>query len=173
VDQFRVGEEGWLLERDPSVYQGMDRHTGRATYHFKIPKGARRLDVGFNGDLRGAKVEAVAWVGGRQYNLFDDRRVAYSLVSVEWGVQGVDTVDVTVHHHLRPVPVVGGWTVARWVDLGSETEVSPAFRVTRSLYYRHPGGRTLELCNLPGQVLTVQREALIGRPASVALPRGS
>jgi hypothetical protein len=168
VEQFRVGEAGWLLERDPSAYQGIGRqHAGQTTYHFKIPKEGRRLDVRFAEDLRGAKVDAVVLAGGRPYNLLDGRRVGDAQLSVEWGVPGVDGLDITVHHHLRPVPVVAAWTIARWIDLGAQLDISPAFRVTRSLYYRHPGGRTVELCNLQGQTLTVERGSLVGVPATV------
>jgi hypothetical protein len=173
LEQFRVGESAWLLERDPTAFQGMDReHAGRSTYRFRLPREARRLDLRFGEDLRGAKVDAVAWAGTRQFSLLDGRRVADSRVSLEWGVPGVEEIDVTVHQHLRPVPVVAEWTVARWVDLGAEQDISPAFRVTRSLYYRHPGGRTVELCNLPAQPLTVDRGSLVGVPASVVLRRG-
>jgi len=168
VEQFRVGEAAWLLERNPSAYQGMSRdHAGQVTFRFQIPRDARRLDVRFAEDLRGAKVDAVAMAGGRQYNLLDGRRVADQQLSLEWGVPGVDALEVTVHQHLRSVPVVAAWTVARWVDLGAELDVPPAFRVTRSLYYRHPGGRTVELCNLPAQALTVERGSLVGLPASI------
>lgn len=168
VEQFRVGEPAWLLERDPSAFQGMTReHAGQSTFHFKLPKEARRLDVKFAEDLRGAKVDATAVAGGRQYNLFDGRRIADAQVSVEWGVPGVEALEITVHQHLRPVPVVAAWTVARSVDLGAELDIPPAFRVTRSLYYRHPGGRTVALCDLPAQALTVERGSLVGLPASV------
>ncbi len=172
VRQFRTGEGAWLLEHDPSAYQGMSRdRAGRTTYRFQLPREARRLDVQFAEDLRGAKVDAVATAGGRRFTLLDGRRVADKRMPVEWGVPGVEWLELTVHQHLRPVPVVAAWTVARWVDLGAELDIPPAFRVTRSLYYLHPGGRTVELCHLPGQVPSVERGALIGTPVSVTVRR--
>jgi len=172
VEQFRVGESAWLLEQDPAAFQGMTRdHAGQSTFHFKLPRETRRLDVRFAEDLRGAKVDAMVVAGGRQFNLFDGRRIADARLSLEWSVPGAEALEVTVHQHLRPVPVVASWTVARFVDLGAELDIAPAFRVTRSLYYRHPGGRTVELCNLPSRALTVERGSLVGLPASVRRER--
>jgi hypothetical protein len=168
VEQFRVGEMAWLVERDPTAYQGVTHEgAGQSTFHFKLPREARRLNVGFDADLRGAKVDATVLSGGRRYNLFEGRRVAYYKLQLEWGIPGADALEITVHQHLRPVPVVGGWTVSRWVDLGAELDVPPAFRVTRSLYFNHPGGRTVDLCNLPGQSLSVERASLVGLPYTV------
>ena len=168
VEQFRVGEAAWLVERDPTTYQGVTHeHMGESTFHFRLPPEARRLTVGFNADLRGAKVDATVLSGGRRYNLFEGRRVTYFDLQLEWDIPGADELEITVHQHLRPVPVVAGWTVTRWVDLGAQLDVPPAFRVTRSLYYHHPGGQTVQLCNTPGQSLKVERASLMGLASTV------
>jgi len=174
VQQFRVGEAAWLLERDPAAYQGMNReHAGRTTYRFRLPREARRMDLQFQESLRGAKVDAVVTATDRPFTLIDGRRYPDRDVSVEWGIQGVQWLEVTVRHHLRPVPVVASWTAARWVDPGGELDIPPEFRATRSLYYLHPGGRTVELCHLPGQMPTVDRGSLVGMPVSVTRRKGS
>src|SRR5262249_12549710 len=105
VEQFRVGEASWLLERDPSAYQGTSHeHAGQTTYHFRIPKESRRVGVGFAEALRGAKVDGVARGGGRTFNLLDGRRIGDNQLSVEWGTPGVDGLDVPVPPPLRPIP---------------------------------------------------------------------
>lgn len=172
IDQFRSGEPAWLVEQDPQAYQRASEHgRGSMDYAFKTALNTRRLSVRFMHPLRGAKVDA--WANGKfgQFPLLAGRRVADAEVELEWDLPDIDMVVIRVHHHLRPTPVVTHWKTARWVDLASDPSVPARFRVTRSLYFRHPGGRTLQLCDLPGQALSVQRTQLAGNISSVMLAR--
>lgn len=172
LDQFRSGEPAWLVEQNPKGYLGAtDQGRGRMDYLFLVPADTKRLVVAFVAPLRGAKVDASASGGGRMFPLWDERRVAENEVTLEWDLPGVEHVVIRVHHHLRPVPVVARWRTARWVDLASDTSVPAAFRVTRSLYFRHPGGRTVELCDLPGQPPSVDRARLQGAAVTATLRR--
>ena len=172
VDQFRPGEPAWLVEQDPAAYQGATRESaGKMGYQFSVPAGTRRLEVRFLEPLRGAKVDVLAYASGRAFPIWSERRVSEASAEIEWDLPRIEQVLVRVHHHLRPVPVVTQWQTARWVDLAADVSVPAAFRVTRSLYFRHPGGRTLELCDLSAQPLTVDRSRLAGAPAAVSLRR--
>lgn len=158
VDQFRSGEPAFLFEEDASAYLGANEgHPGRTSYDFRVPRDARRLELGFLGDLRGAKVDAVAHAGGRAFPLLDEKRLAGTQLAVEWRMADVDHVVVSVHHHLREKPVVRTWRVGRLLKPGEDSAMPEAFRAPRSLYFLHPGGRRLELCDAPGRRLQLTR----------------
>jgi hypothetical protein len=158
VDQFRSGEPALLLQEDASAYLGADRpRPGRMAYTFRVPRDAHRLELGFLEDPRGAKVDAVAYAGGRAFPLLDEKRHSGARLSLEWTMEGVDRVVVSVHHHLREKPVVHTWRVGRVLKPGEDPSVSEAFRASRSLYFRHPGGRRLVLCDAPGRRLQLAR----------------
>lgn len=155
VDQFRSGEPALLFQQEASMFEGASHeHPGRMVYSFGVPRDARRLELGFLEELRGAKVDAEAVMGGYVIPLLDSYRIGGRQLSLEWNMEGVYQVRVTVHHHLRDKPVVRTWRVGRWVKPGEAPDVAEAFRAPRSLYFRHPGGgRRLELCNQPGRPL--------------------
>lgn len=158
VDWFRSGEPTLLVEEDTAAYAGaVQRGPGRMAYHFRVPPGTRALELGFLEDLRGAKVDAQAYAGGAMLPLLDERRRAGTRLVLEWAREGVDEVVVTVHHHLRERPVVRTWRVSRQLVLGADPALPPAFQVARSLYFRHPGGRRVELCDAPGRPSRLQR----------------
>jgi hypothetical protein len=159
VDQFRSGEPALFLQEDASAYLGADtKHPGRMLYVFRVPLDARRLELGFLEDLRGAKVDAVAYRSGNTYPLLDEKRLAGTQLSLDWTMEGVEVVKVSVHHHFREKPVVRSWRVVRKLK-PSETPTMPAaFRAPRSLYFHHPGGgRRIELCDAPGRALRLTR----------------
>lgn len=151
LEQFRSGEPVLLLEQDPAVYLGvLHESPGRMTYRFRLPPESRRLELGFLEGLRGAKVDAMAYDGFHAFVLLDERRVEGAQLTLAWDMSGVNFVEVTVHHHLRSKPVVRTWQVARQLKARDEPSLSAAFRVPRSLYYLHPGGRRVDLCDVPG-----------------------
>jgi hypothetical protein len=158
VDQFRSGEPALFLLEDASAYLGADKeHPGRMAYDFRVPRDARRLELGFLEDLRGAKVDAVAYRGGRAFPLLDEKRLGGTQLALEWTMEGVDLVRVSVHHHLREKPVVRTWRVVRLLKPSEAPAMPEAFRAPRSLYFHHPGGRRLELCEAPGRALRLTR----------------
>ncbi|HZA14820.1 MAG TPA: hypothetical protein VE618_10000 [Myxococcaceae bacterium] len=172
VDQFRPGEAAWLVEQDPKGYLGATKQRGgKMDYTFRVPPQTRRLTVHFVASLRGAELDATAYGEGRTFPLLDGHRVAENFIQLEWELPDIEGIVLRVHHHLRPVTVVAQWRTARWLDLGQDPSIPAAFRVTRSLYFRHPGGRTIELCDLPGQPQSVDRVRLAGRPVNVSLTR--
>jgi hypothetical protein len=118
-----------------------------------VPRDARRLELGFLEDLRGAKVDAVAYRGGRAFPLLDEKRLGGTQLALEWTMEGVDQVRVSVHHHLREKPVVRSWRVVRLLKPSEAPAMPESFRAPRSLYFHHPGGRRLELCDAPGRTL--------------------
>jgi hypothetical protein len=172
IAQFRAGEPALFSQDDPSdAYRGTyERHFGRMVYVFRVPKGTVRLQVAFINSLDGAKVDATAYVGGRAYPLLSEKRQFGKEFTLEWSMEGVDSLIIEVHRHLREKPAVTHWRVDRQVVLSQELPADSAFRGTRSLYFRHPGGRRIELCDTPGQRL-VLLEWPEGTPEPVTLTR--
>ncbi|MFL5350923.1 MAG: hypothetical protein ACJ8AT_39650 [Hyalangium sp.] len=174
IDQFRAGERAFLHEEDPqNMYQGASKqHPGRMAYSFWMPKGTFRMELDFFSSLDGAKVDATAYSGGRAYPLLSGRRHSGGQLALEWNVRDVDSVVVEVHHHLREEPVVRHWRVDREVLPSHEVSVPTAFQGPRMLYFRHPGGRRIELCDTPNQPLVLSRWPE-GVPTDVTLRRQS
>jgi hypothetical protein len=172
LDQFRAGERALLSQLDlPDTYLGAtERRFGRMAYSFQLPKGTFRMQVDFLDSLNGAKVDATAYVGGRAYPLLSERRQFGKELRLDWSVVGVDRLVVEVHRHLREKPVVLHWRVDREVFPSSELLVTSAFQVPRSLYFQHPGGRRIELCDSPGQLMLISRWPE-GTPAEATLAR--
>ncbi|HEX8819192.1 MAG TPA: hypothetical protein VF794_04650 [Archangium sp.] len=172
VDQFRSGEPALLFQEDASAYLGADKqHPGLMAYGFRVPRDARRLELGFVEALRGAKVDAVAYAGGRAFPLRDEKRLAGAHLSLEWTMADVDRVVVSVHHHLREKPVVRTWRVGRLLRPGEDAALPESFRAPRSLYFLHPGGRRLELCDAPGRTPRLTRWPESANASEVTLRR--
>ncbi len=172
LEQFREGERALLSQVDPpDTYLGAtERRFGRMAYSFQLPQGTYRMQVDFLDSLNGAKVDATAYVGGRAYPLLSERRQFGKELRLEWNVAGVDRMVVEVHRHLREKPVVLHWRMDREVFPSQELPASSAFRVARSLYFQHPGGRRIELCDTPGQPMLLSRWPE-GMPTDVTLAR--
>jgi len=172
IEQFRAGERALLSQVDlPDTYLGaIERRFGRMAYTFHLSKGTLRMQVEFLDSLNGAKVDATAYVGGRSYPLLSERRQSGKELRLDWNVAGVDRLVVEVHRHLREKPVVLHWRVDREVFPSQELPATSAFRVPRSLYFQHPGGRRIELCDTPGQAMLISRWPE-GTPADVTLAR--
>lgn len=173
VDQFRVGEPARLLESDARAYVGATHpKPGRMAYAFRVPPGTTRLEVSFLEPLRGAKVDATASAGARTFPLLSERRQAGASLVLDWYEADVDGVVVEVHHHLRERPVVRSWRTGRTVWPDREDSVPAAFKGSRSLYFRHPGGgRYVTLCQAPGRTLTLASWPAEGAPTAVSLTR--
>lgn len=172
LEQFRAGEPALLSQVDPpDTYRGAhERQLGRMVYAFQVPKGTVRMEVSFLDSLNGAKVDATAYVGGRAYPLLSERRQFGKELALDWSVVGVDSLVLEVHRHLREKPVVRHWQVDREVVPSQELPADSGFKGTRSLYFRHPGGRRIELCDTPGQRMVLWRFPE-GTPEAVTLTR--
>ncbi len=170
VEQFRTGEPALAFEEDPRAYTGAtEEHLGRMAYTFQVPRDARRLELGFLEPLRGAKVDVVAYAGSRAFPLLDEKRHAGSEVAAVWSMEGVDSVVVRIHRHFREKPVVRTWRVGRQVGPGAEGLVPEGLRMPRSLYFRHPGGRRLLLCEAPNRPLTFSLGRMVESAREVTL----
>ena len=170
LDQFRTGERALLSEEDPrNVYLGASKQNfGRMAYTFRLPRGTSQVELGFLDSLNGAKVDATVYVGPRAYPLLSERRQAGQLLALSWGVADVDGLVVEVHHHLREVPAVLHWRLYRQVVPSQEASVPASFQVARTLYFWHPGGRRIQLCDTPGQPMALSRWPE-GAPVAVTL----
>lgn len=172
LEQFRAGEPVLFSQVDSSdAYRGTyERHLGRMAYAFQLPRGTFRLGVTFLNSLDGAKVDATAYVGGRAYPLLSEKRQFGKELALDWSVVGVDSLVIEVHRHLREKPVVLHWRLDRQVFPSQELPADSAFTGPRSLYFWHPGGRRIELCDTPGQRLVLSRWPE-GTPEPVTLTR--
>jgi hypothetical protein len=170
VDQFRTGEASVVWESDEGEYEGADeiRH-GLVVYRFRLPRNARLLEVEFGEPLEGAKVAAYGIAGESRYPLLHGKRSKGGSFLLEWEQPGLDYVFIEVHRHLRPVPTVRHFHIGRMAVLSNEQWLDPGFRAPRTLYFLHPGGRTVELCNAPARRLSVKRTSITGAPATVTL----
>lgn len=172
IDQFRPDEPARVLESDPRAYLGgSPRGLGKTQFDFHAPQGSRSLALAFSYPLRGAKVDVVGFAGGRSYPLLSERRIAGAELDLQWDIPGLDTLSVTVHEHFRESPVVKSWRIERLTTLADDPDLPASFKLGRSLYFRHPGGRRLELCEAPGRTPEVDKKSLEGasRPVSVNL----
>ncbi|WP_338869079.1 hypothetical protein [Myxococcus stipitatus] len=172
VDQFRAGEPVSLRESNPRTYvSGTATKLGRMAFTFQFPPSTRRLEIGFLESLRGAQVDATAYVGLRALPLLDEKRIPGRELSLEWGNEDVTSVVVEVHHHLRERPVVSSWWTTRSAWPEQDTSLDASFKTPRSLYFFHPGGgRVLHLCHRPGVFLKMSRwPRAEDRPTSVSL----
>jgi hypothetical protein len=172
IDQFRPAEPARVVETEPSSYSGSHAHgLGRVRFSFTVPKDARRLELEFLEPLRGAKVDAEVFTDNRSLPLLDERRTPGKALTLDWDIAEVRTVTVTVHSHFRDRPLVHHWRVIRHAVLAEDPAVPASFKLGRSLYYRQPAGRRLELCHAPGRKLELDRDSLEPgtTPTSVSL----
>jgi hypothetical protein len=173
IDQLRSGEEVTVVDERSGLYLvGRDEGPGRIAFDFSIQPGGRSLEVTFTEGLKGAKVDVVANGDAGSMSLMHEERIGSSRLNLSWGQTQVHSVTVRVHNHLRKDPVLEGWRSVRRVPL-SKLQVSEAFQLERSLYYRQPPGAAVLLCNEPGRELRIAPEAIgpRSRPTPVALVR--
>lgn len=156
VEQFRTGESALVLD-PPRFQHSAEEVFGKLQLTFEVPRGAEHLRVRFRHDLDGMKVDATALDRqGRRMPLMDERRVGGDEVQVDWGPAEVAWVTLRLHHHLRERPVVREWRSGHQ-EIVSEAPSAPAFfRQSGMLIWRHPGGRRIELCDVPRQRLELQ-----------------
>jgi hypothetical protein len=176
IDQFRPYEAARVFDSDAWTFAGTDEPVpGRLDYRFRMAKGSQRLELEFLEPLRGAKVDIIAYSGGRELPLLRERRVAGQSLDTAWSVPDVDTVVVSVHHHFREKPVVARWKVTRQEVLANDPDVPASFKLGRSLYYRQPENRRIELCQAPGRTLGLELKNLESKampvPVNVAPKR--
>ena len=163
IEQFRSGEPAvvWLGSEHGSMSLG-ERRPGRVEYVFRVDGAQWQiLQLQLAGDLAGEKVDVIAYRDGGAIPLWFERRATGSTLPIEWAMSGVYSVSVSFHHHLRGRPVVTAWQAGLRTKVSEAAWAPAGFRQPGSLYYYHPGGRTLILCNEPYHELAVRRESLL------------
>jgi len=172
VGQFRSDEQALVwLNSEQGTMAAATYHPGRIEYTFRVSGGEwQMLQIELARGLAGEKVDAIAYTSGGPVPLWLERRVSGADVTVEWSLPGVYAVAVSFHHHLRERPVVTSWRAGVHTTVSAAAWLPVGFRQPRSLYYYHPGGRTLLLCDEPDYALKVRRDALTGaEPMAVRL----
>lgn len=183
VNQFRTGEAAIVWEdkversQDLPYYGGYYHHHYHHAHHGEVQEvtvralgdNARHLDVELGASLHGMRVEVNGWSSQRGTVPLLSKRLDTSRILLEW--QGpLDSITLTFHSHLRHDAV----TVRR-VRVGERRIVETAdwasnrFAAPKTLYFFHPGGRTLELCEREGATLGVERASVTGLPMPVEL----
>lgn len=162
VGQFRPDSGARVTEADVEVSsrQGL----GSKTFIFPLQVDTRAASVTFGESLRGAEVEVVAKLAGDQMKLLS-RRVAGSELSVAWERKGAQSLEVTVHHHLRERPWLQRATLTREVGNVASALSLPASLRGPSLFFDHPGGRVVVCADATAPLAFT-------RPASWPEPRG-
>ena len=87
-------------------------------------------------------------------------------VEVQWDQPNVEEIVIAVHHHLRHMPVIARWRLGQTKST-SENWLPAEFREPGFLYFRHPGGRRIELCEAPGRRLVLHDPKLEAAPVLV------
>jgi hypothetical protein len=155
VDQFRSGEPAIVWERDqPSPPPDRPR---LGVVEYRLPAGgARVVDVEFAAALDGARVDVSGETAAGAVPLVDGRRVSGRALRVEWERDDVRALDVTIHRHLRALPIVARWRMGAPETLVGASPYSAADRQS-ALFYRQPAGPPVELCPAPGRRLSLAR----------------
>jgi hypothetical protein len=98
------------------VYE--ERGHRRTHYCVQLPEGhtARAVELRFASSLAGAKVDAWASGPSGQVTLLHERRMRGGIVAVTLPPLALGYVEVVVHHHLRPPPLLRLARVAREVS---------------------------------------------------------
>lgn len=164
VDQFRAGEPALVWDADqpgppPS-------RPGFGLVEYRLPAaGARLVEVEFAAGLDGARVDVDGETPAGRVPLIAGRRVNERRLRVEWERDDVRALVVTIHRHLRPLPIATRFRsgTVRVVDAAE-----PRAFARPALYYRQPRGAPVELCPAPARRLSVARAALPSRPSEVA-----
>jgi hypothetical protein len=180
IEQFRAGEPAlvWLDRGQGSMSLG-SRHHGKLEYLFRhdgLPGSWQVLELSLSRSLTGDKVDVIAHTPAGLVPLWLERRETGSALRFEWAHDQVYAVTVRIHHHLREHAVVTDWRAGVRMNVSQAPWIPASFRAPRSLYYLHPGGRTVLLCDtspwpIP-RAMVVQRLSLLGTtPVPVRLTR--
>jgi hypothetical protein len=167
VPQFRSDEDAvvWTVERGgvPAERSRM----GRARFVVDLSareREARHAALRFRAPLDGARLEVRDGAG----ELIFDRRISGAEARVDW--EGpARRLGILVHHHLRPAPRLAAVRLGVDGRAAALAEAGDAFRLPGSLYYRHPGGAPVELCDEPARQLEVAIGELSGPVEARAL----
>ncbi len=166
VEQLRSDLAVTIVDDKSGLYlAGGSDGLGVTTFDFPFGDGGRTLELRFVEPLRGAKVDVTAYGDGGPMALLREERVGGSTLNLAWGDNDVRSVTVRVHSHLRKAPVLFASKSTRRVPV-EKLSVSPAFHLSRSLFYKQPAGSPVLLCQDPGRPLTLKPESL----ASMQLP---
>jgi len=172
VEQLRPDAPAlvWSAPRSdvPSVPSG----PGSASLSIAVPDdGAQAMELELAQSIDGARVE----IDGERVRAdplpLVRRRVTGNTLHVDWDDPEIERLRVTIHHHLRPAPVVRQARTAQRLTLSERHAAPLGFRRRGSLYYLQPEGRPLLLCNAPARTPSVNAASLAGEPRDTTLRR--
>jgi hypothetical protein len=171
IDQFRSEEEAIIWDRDPEAFEGArPSRRGRVDYLFRLRDPAIQvLEVELEEPLQGAKVDVTAHGGGATFPLMRQKRVTSKRITIDIGRPGLESIDVSIYHHLRPAPIVHLWRTGRRAVVADQASAPPTFHASQSLYFLHPGGKRVVLCETHSRTLQLDRAAIRGDVTLVAL----
>jgi hypothetical protein len=172
IEQFRANEQAliWLRTDRGSVTLASHR-PGKLEFLIR-PESTdwRILELDFDRSLLGEKVDVVLHTPQGDVPLWLERRASGSELHLEWSLPSVYAVTVRLHHHLREHPAILTFRAGVRAAPSQAVLLPWHFRSKGALYYRHPGGRTVELCDAPGRQLVLRESSLAGAmPSPVRL----
>jgi hypothetical protein len=108
----------WTIAGSDAITISEDHDHRRVRYGVQLPPTQaaplRQVQLRFRDGLGGAKVDARGASARAEVTLLDDRRFGGDAITVDLPGVRLDSLDVVVHHHLRPAPIL------RDVRFGSE-----------------------------------------------------
>ncbi|MFO0572445.1 MAG: hypothetical protein U1A78_00460 [Polyangia bacterium] len=163
VQQFRADEPALIwLSTDRGGVSLLSHRPGKLEYLIRPETSDWRiLELTLDRSLLGEKVDVVLHTPQGLVPLWLERRASGSELHVEWSLPDVYAVTVRLHHHLREHPSVVGFRAGVRAAPSQAGLLPTRFRGKGVLYFLHPGGGTVVLCDAPGRPLVVYQSSLI------------
>lgn len=168
-EQFRTSDTATVTHELTDVLRNSYRSgLGRQTFDFALPTGTKTVTLRFAQPLHSSKVDAVVEGYRGRMSLLDERRMSGSELVLQVPLPEANRAIVTVHYHLRDVPNLDAATVNRHVVPLTANDFPEKLRLENSFYVLSSGG-PLELCQRPGQPMSLSAAALQKPVRSAAL----
>ena len=164
IEQFRAEEPALIwLGTDRGSVTLLAHRPGKLEYLIRPETSDWRiLELTMDRPLLGEKVDVVLHTPQGLVPLWLEHRTTGRELHLEWSLPDVYAVTVRLHHHLREHPAVASFRAGVRVAPSQLAFLPQRFRGKGVLYYLHPGGRTVVLCDSPGQPLGLQQSSLAG-----------
>lgn len=110
----------WIAVDSANLEAQQRRRPGSVSYRLQLPDRSarpelRQVELRFLQPLDGAKVDARATGPRQALTVLEGKRVAGETVTIPLGSLEVDEVELVVHHHQRPLPLVRAVRLGRSV----------------------------------------------------------
>jgi hypothetical protein len=168
-EQFRTTDLATVTHALTDVLRNSYRSgIGRQTFDFALPPNTKTVTLRFARSLDAAKVDAVVEGSRGRMSVFDERRMSGAALVLPVPLPDANRAILTVHHHLRDTPSLEAATVERNVAPLQTNDFPEKLKLENSLYVLSAGG-PIELCERPGQPMSLSAAALQRPVRSVAL----